>query len=62
MDVGFMLHDSLEVGLSPLLFFRPISHGFKAVRPKLMIFKTFEEAASAVDEMITIALQTAGRK
>lgn len=43
------------------LSFRPISHGFKAVRPKLVMFKGFEEAATAVDEMFTIAFQTAGR-
>lgn len=61
MDAEFMLYDSLEVGLSIVLSFISFLHGFKALRPKLVIFKTFEEAASAVDEMFTVAFQTAGR-
>jgi regulator of nonsense transcripts 2 len=61
MDVEFMLYDSLEVGLCVTRFFRPSLHSFKAVRPKLVMFKTFEEAITAVDEMFTVAFQTAGR-
>ena len=34
---------------------------FKAVRPKLVMLKSFEEAVTAVDEMFTVAFQTAGR-
>jgi len=33
----------------------------QAVRPKLTLFKTIEEAAVAVDEMFQIAFQNAGR-
>lgn len=32
----------------------------EAVRPKLVMFKTFEEAVLTVDEMFTVAFQTAG--
>lgn len=63
MDVEFVLCDSLEVGLSIALSLslRLVLHGFKAVRPKLVMLKTFEEAVSAVDEMFAVAFQTAGR-
>ena len=32
----------------------------QAVRPKLTPFKTFEEAAFAVDEMFSVVIQDAG--
>lgn len=34
----------------------------QAIRPKLTLFKTVDEAATAVDEMFANAYQTAGRK
>jgi regulator of nonsense transcripts 2 len=34
----------------------------KAVRPKLELAKTLEEAANAVDDMFNSAFQTAGKK
>ncbi|KAI0744950.1 ARM repeat-containing protein [Earliella scabrosa] len=37
-----------------------LSDSLEAVRPKMTLYKTFEEAAIAVDEMITVALQSAG--
>ncbi|KAI0812376.1 hypothetical protein BC629DRAFT_1472459 [Irpex lacteus] len=37
-----------------------LSDSIEAVRPKAVIFKTFEEAAIAVDEMFNVALQNAG--
>ncbi|KAF5393301.1 hypothetical protein D9757_000666 [Collybiopsis confluens] len=45
MDVEFMLFDSIEV---------------TAVRPKFELLKTAEEAAIAVDEMLTAAFQNIG--
>ncbi|RPD73709.1 transcription factor [Lentinus tigrinus ALCF2SS1-7] len=37
-----------------------LSDSFEAVRPKMVLFKNFEEAAVAVDEMFSVALQNAG--
>ncbi|OSC99339.1 ARM repeat-containing protein [Trametes coccinea BRFM310] len=37
-----------------------LNDSLEAVRPKLVIFKTYEEAATAVDEMFAVALQNAG--
>ena len=37
-----------------------LNDSLEAVRPKLVQFKTFEEAALAVDEMFNVALQNAG--
>ena len=34
--------------------------GVQAVRPKMVLFKSFEEAAVAVDELLNTALQNAG--
>lgn len=34
---------------------------FQAVRPKLAVFKTIEEASLAVDEMFNLAFENAGR-
>lgn len=36
--------------------------GIQAVRPRLQLYKTFDEAAVAVDEMFNTAFQNAGRK
>lgn len=56
-----MTSDSLEV--ISLLIERVVrvAHTFeKAVRPKLEMVKTIEEAAAAVDEMLASAFQGAG--
>ncbi|KAI9059126.1 ARM repeat-containing protein [Trametes sanguinea] len=37
-----------------------LNDSLEAVRPKLVMFKTYEEAATAVDEIFAIALQNAG--
>ncbi|KAI0779890.1 ARM repeat-containing protein [Fomes fomentarius] len=37
-----------------------LSDSLEAVRPKLTLFETFEEAALAVDEIFSVALQNAG--
>ncbi|THG98656.1 hypothetical protein EW026_g3557 [Hermanssonia centrifuga] len=37
-----------------------LSDSMEALRPKLVMFKTFEEAAVAVDEMFSVAFQNAG--
>ncbi|KAI8994050.1 ARM repeat-containing protein [Trametes punicea] len=37
-----------------------LSDSLEAVRPKLVMFKSYEEAATAVDEMFAIAYQNAG--
>jgi hypothetical protein len=50
MDVDFMITDTFEVGLSETTFISLISSP-QQIRPKLVPFKTFEEAAVAVDEM-----------
>ncbi|KAG1878110.1 ARM repeat-containing protein [Suillus subalutaceus] len=47
MDVDFMLSDSIEASGS-------------AIRPKMTMHKTVEEAAVAVDDMFNAALQNAG--
>ncbi len=62
IDVDFMLNDSLEVGASSAGHGRWTNRFYQAVRPKLVMFKTFEEAANAVDEMFNAAFQNAGRK
>jgi regulator of nonsense transcripts 2 len=59
MDVDFMLSDSLEVLASWNISY--IAHlAIQAVRPKLVMYKTVEEAAIAVDEMFTAVFQNAG--
>ena len=37
-----------------------VNDSFEAVRPKMVLYKSFEEAAVAVDEMFSVALQNAG--
>ncbi|KAI0093344.1 ARM repeat-containing protein [Irpex rosettiformis] len=37
-----------------------LSDSIEAVRPRAIMFKTFEEAAAAVDEMFSVAFQNAG--
>lgn len=65
MDVEFMVTDSIEVRFSAILpessrvVLTDIERN-QAIRPKLALFKTVEEAAIAVDEMFTNAYQTAG--
>ncbi len=39
-----------------------LNDSLEAVRPKLVQFKNFEEAAAAVDEMFNVAFQNAGSK
>ncbi|KAK7005600.1 nonsense-mediated mRNA decay factor [Favolaschia claudopus] len=58
MDVDFMLSDSLEVVLSFARSWLVVEPSTKAVRPKLEMPKTLEEAANAVDEMLNSAFQT----
>lgn len=60
MEVDFMLSDSLEVGYYSILGTR-LPTVWQAVRPKLPMPKSIEEAASAVDVMFNTAMQTAGR-
>ena len=64
MDVEFMLSDSLEVrGVTNVIDDATSDCGDdQAVRPKLVLYKTFEEAAQAVDELFNRALQNAGGK
>ena len=57
-----MLADSLEVGFSCDMARSGIDIISQAIRPKLALFKTLEEAAVAVEEMFALAFQTAGRK
>lgn len=62
MDVEFMLTDSLEVCFLCDTAGSGIHMIWQAIRPKLALFKTLEEAAIAVEEMFALAFQTAGRK
>lgn len=57
-----MLSDSLEARILDLsLPSNFLNHGrLQAVRPKFVMLKTFEEAATAVDEMFNTAFQNAG--
>lgn len=59
MDVDFMLSDSLEV-CSLSIYAHLFSNVLQAVRPKLEIAKTIEQAAIAVDEMFNSAYQSTG--
>lgn len=59
MDVDFMLSDSLEVRH----ICRFYCHDFtavQAIRPKLAMPKSIEEAAAAVDETFNTVMQNAG--
>lgn len=61
MDADFMLSDSLDV--RRICNFR--DHDFtvvQAIRPKLTMPKSIEEAAAAVDEMFNTVMQNAGRE
>lgn len=57
-----MLTDSLEVCFLCDTAGSGIHMIWQAIRPKLALFKTLEEAAVAVEEMFALAFQTAGRK
>jgi regulator of nonsense transcripts 2 len=60
LDVDFMYSDSLEV--SNTLSRRPGAElPVKAVRPRLELAKTIEEAANAVDDMFNSAFQSTGK-
>jgi regulator of nonsense transcripts 2 len=59
MDVDFMLSDSIEVSVN-FLDPDPIKCLKQAVRPKLEMMKTLEQAAIAVDEMFNSAYQAPG--
>jgi regulator of nonsense transcripts 2 len=61
MEVDFMVSDSLEVRLLAFSYCRRLKLVVQAIRPKLVMYKTLEEAAAAVDEMFNLALQNAGR-
>jgi len=59
MDVDFMLSDSLEVRQICSSY----CHDFiavQAIRPKLAMPGSIEEAATAVDEMFNTVMQNAG--
>jgi regulator of nonsense transcripts 2 len=61
MDVEFMLSDSLEVSvLFKYSVYCPSTLVRQAVRPKLVIYKTIEDAAVAVDDMLNLAFQNSG--
>jgi hypothetical protein len=61
MDVEFMFSDSLEVShANGFLEISSTTSFLQAVRPKLVIYKTIEEAAVAVDEMFNLAFQSSG--
>ena len=59
MDVDFMLSDSLEVSQRFKFHDRNLI-AVQAVRPKLAMPKSIEEAAAAVDEMFNTVMQNAG--
>ena len=55
MDVDFMVVDTLEVSI--LLRGVPrLTITLQALRPKLVLFKSFEDAATAVDEMVNTVM------
>jgi regulator of nonsense transcripts 2 len=61
MDVEFMLSDSLEVTkVASVPDTSSMTFALQAVRPKLVRYKTIEEAALAVDEMFNLAFQSSG--
>ena len=64
MDVEFLLYDSLEVCQTTTVKERDRKPTDipQAVRPRMHLFKSFEEAAVAVDEMFNTAFQNAGCK
>lgn len=58
MDVDFMVSDSMEVSFVQIGVVHVLT-GLQAVRPKLIMAKTLEEAAAAVDDMFSSAYQDA---
>lgn len=58
MDVDFMVSDSMEVSFLQIRTVHVLT-GLQAVRPKLIMAKTLEEAAAAVDDMFSSAYQDA---
>lgn len=60
MDVEFMLSDSLEVSKPCVLKVWSMMSFLQAVRSKLVVYKTIEEAAVAVDEMFNLAFLSSG--
>lgn len=54
MDVEFMVSDTLEVcvPMSMFWFVFTKSLALQMLRPKMTPFKTFQEAAVAIDEMV----------
>jgi hypothetical protein len=55
MDVEFMVSDTLEVGLpsvSSTFVKSEFMYASQMLRPKMTPFKTFQEAAEAIDEML----------
>ena len=53
-----MVSDSMEVGFLQIRTVHVLT-GLQAVRPKLIMAKTLEEAAAAVDDMFSSAYQDA---
>jgi len=51
MDVDFMVSETIEVRSLYFGESNDIHNRIQTLRPKLVLVKTFEEAASAVDEM-----------
>lgn len=62
MEVDFMVSDSLEVRPVALCVTMDNSSHKKAVRPKLTMPKSIEEAAKAVADIFNVARQNAGRE
>ena len=59
MDADFMLSDSLDVR-QVCNFLDHYLTAVQAIRPKLAMPKSIEEAAAAVDEMFNAVMQNAG--
>lgn len=59
MDVDFMLSDTLDVS-QIIIFHDHDLTAVQAIRPKLAMPKSVEEAAAAVDEMFNTVMQNAG--